>query len=313
MKDKVTVVTVSYNADKVIEPTIKSVVNQTYPNLEYVIIDGSSTDNTLNIIKKYSNKISAWYSEPDRGIYDGMNKGLDVATGDWIIFMNAGDRFLHKNVLKDFFEEKEWGDNTAVIYGNSYKTNGILAKKEVVNSPFWKNKSYLHGSGICHQASFVKRSVAIQYPFNLKFKHAADMKMFNDIYYAGYKFEYLQETVCLFDITDSFGKRNPWSGIRNTFAASYDLVNWTDWKGADLIIPSKNYDELFAHKSYVVKHDGVVYHFYCAVNNAEQRGIAIATSKPMGRSAVRFPVPESKNRRQIMTLNEGWKTWITEA
>ena len=99
----------------------------------------------------------------------------------------------------------------------------------------------------------------------------------------------------------------------NTFAASYDLVNWTDWKGADLIIPSKNYDELFAHKSYVVKHDGVVYHFYCAVNNAEQRGIAIATSKSMGRSAVRFPVPESKNRRQIMTLNEGWKTWITEA
>ena len=62
-----------------------------------------------------------------------------------------------------------------------------------------------------------------------------------------------------------------------------------------------------------MKHDGVVYHFYCAVNNAEQRGIAIATSKPMGRSAVRFPVPESKNRRQITTLNEGWKTWITEA
>lgn len=90
-------------------------------------------------------------------------------------------------------------------------------------------------------------------------------------------------------------------------------MNWTDWKGADLIIPSKNYDELFAHKSYVVKHDGVVYHFYCAVNNAEQRGIAIATSKPMGRSAVRFPKPEIKNRRQITTLNEGWKTWITEA
>lgn len=99
----------------------------------------------------------------------------------------------------------------------------------------------------------------------------------------------------------------------NTFAASYDLVNWTDWKGADLIIPSKNYDELFAHKSYVVKHDGVVYHFYCAVNNAEQRGIAIATSKPMGRSTVRFPKPEIKNRRQITTLNEDWKTWITEA
>lgn len=98
----------------------------------------------------------------------------------------------------------------------------------------------------------------------------------------------------------------------NTFAASYDLVHWTDWKGADLIIPSKNYDELFAHKSYVVKHDGVVYHFYCAVNNAEQRGIAIATSKPMGRSQVRFPEPEVKNRRMVIQLDKGWKTWLID-
>lgn len=96
----------------------------------------------------------------------------------------------------------------------------------------------------------------------------------------------------------------------NTFAASHDLVNWTEWKGADLIIPSKNYDELFAHKSYVIKHEGVVYHFYCAVNNAEQRGIAVATSKPMGRSAVRFPKAETKSRRLVTELNEGWRTWL---
>lgn len=98
----------------------------------------------------------------------------------------------------------------------------------------------------------------------------------------------------------------------NTFAASYDLVHWTDWKGADLIIPSKNYDELFAHKSYVVKHDGVVYHFYCAVNDAEQRGIAIATSKPMGRSQVHFPEREVKNRRLVMELDKGWKTGLID-
>ena len=96
----------------------------------------------------------------------------------------------------------------------------------------------------------------------------------------------------------------------NTFAASYDLVHWTDWKGEDLIVPSKGYDELFAHKSYVVKHKGVVYHFYCAVNNAEQRGIAVATSKPMGRSQVRFPEPEVKNRRKVTELDKGWKTWL---
>lgn len=96
----------------------------------------------------------------------------------------------------------------------------------------------------------------------------------------------------------------------NTFAASYDLVNWTDWTGSDLIIPSKDYDNLFAHKSYVVKHKGIVYHFYCAVNEYEQRGIAVATSKPMGRSAVRFPKPEVKNRRELISLNEGWQTKI---
>ncbi|MDR0891042.1 MAG: beta-galactosidase, partial [Mediterranea sp.] len=99
----------------------------------------------------------------------------------------------------------------------------------------------------------------------------------------------------------------------NTFAASYDLVHWTDWNGPDLIYPSKPYDELFAHKSCVIKHDGVVYHFYCAVDNAEQRGIAIATSRPLGRSEVRFPKPEVKSRRLEVNLNEGWKTWLTES
>lgn len=92
----------------------------------------------------------------------------------------------------------------------------------------------------------------------------------------------------------------------NTFAASYDLVNWTDWNGADLIIPSKPYDEMFAHKSCVIHHQGVVYHFYCAVNHAGQRGIAVATSTPMGRSDVSFPQPEPTGRRTITSLNDHW-------
>lgn len=93
----------------------------------------------------------------------------------------------------------------------------------------------------------------------------------------------------------------------NTFAVSRDLVNWQDWEGADLIYPFKPYDDMFAHKSYVLKHQGVVYHFYCAVNHAGQRGIAVATSVPMGRSQVSFPTLEKKGKRQIMSLNQDWQ------
>lgn len=92
----------------------------------------------------------------------------------------------------------------------------------------------------------------------------------------------------------------------NTFAVSRDLIHWTDWDGADLIIPSKPYDEMFAHKSFVVKHEGIVYHFYCAVNNAGQRGIALATSRHIGKSEVSFPQPDPSGQRFTKSLNENW-------
>ena len=99
----------------------------------------------------------------------------------------------------------------------------------------------------------------------------------------------------------------------NTFAVSRDLLHWQDWDGPDLIWPSKPYDEMFAHKSYVVKHDGVVYHFYCAVNNAQQRGIAVATSTRLGRSNVRFPEPEPTGKRRERSLNDGWTVAIVNS
>ncbi len=93
----------------------------------------------------------------------------------------------------------------------------------------------------------------------------------------------------------------------NTFAASHDLIHWTDWDGDDLIIPSKPYDEMFAHKSYVVKYDGIVYHFYCAVNNDGQRGIAVATSRHLGKSEVSFPTPDPTGHRITMSLDKDWE------
>jgi len=99
----------------------------------------------------------------------------------------------------------------------------------------------------------------------------------------------------------------------NTFAASRDMIHWIDWRGADLIVPSKPYDDMFAHKSYVVKHGGVVYHFYCAVNTAGQRGIAVATSVPMGKSEVHFPKPAPTGRRYATDINDDWKITFNDS
>ena len=109
----------------------------------------------------------------------------------------------------------------------------------------------------------------------------------------------------------AFNPSRPYSAY-NTFAVSRDLVHWQDWDGDDLISPSEDYDNLFAHKSYVVKHDGVVYHFYCAVNKDNQRGIAVATSKPMGTSHLHFPDIQPKGKRGITVLDEGWRTALLD-
>jgi putative colanic acid biosynthesis glycosyltransferase len=94
-----TIVTVSYNCCSLIEKTIKSVLQQDYHDTEYIIIDGESTDGTVEIIKKYAQHLAFWCSEPDGGIYQGMNKGISHAKGEWILFLNAGDVFAETNVL----------------------------------------------------------------------------------------------------------------------------------------------------------------------------------------------------------------------
>jgi glycosyltransferase involved in cell wall biosynthesis len=106
MKDSlvsITIITVVYNSVVTLEQTILSVINQTYKNIEYIIIDGGSTDGTVDIIKKYEDKLAYWVSEPDNGIYDAMNKGIEKANGEWLNFMNSGDIFYSKDILNTVF------------------------------------------------------------------------------------------------------------------------------------------------------------------------------------------------------------------
>ncbi|HDY89306.1 MAG TPA: glycosyltransferase, partial [bacterium] len=119
------IITVTYNAEACLEKTIQSVINQTYKNIEYIIIDGGSSDKTLSIIKKYKKYIKYCISEPDKGIYDAMNKGIKIAKGDYINFLNAGDFYYENNVLSYLFDNLD--KSVDLLYGDSYliDQNGV--------------------------------------------------------------------------------------------------------------------------------------------------------------------------------------------
>jgi len=173
-KPLITVVTVVYNGAEFLEETIKSVIEQTYDNVEYIIVDGGSTDGTLEIIKKYGHAIDYWVSEPDKGIYDAMNKGIDLGSGEWINFMNAGDFFYASETLLKVFNSKNTFTGCHVIYGDHevrYPNKRKIVKAGKVKN-LWK------GSQFCHQSAFVRMSTHKKYKFNLCKKIAADFEFF---------------------------------------------------------------------------------------------------------------------------------------
>lgn len=172
---KITIVTVCFNAATIIEETIKSVISQTYSNYEYIIIDGKSTDNTLDIIKQYAKQISLIISETDNGIYDAMNKGLKYASGEWIGFINAGDKYYGKDVLKDIFSTPLESIN--IVYGNTEFIRPSGRQIERSFNPSWLKKNM----PTCHQSFFVRTDKAKEIGFDLKYKYASDYNMMYNI------------------------------------------------------------------------------------------------------------------------------------
>lgn len=185
----ITVITVTYNAEKYLEETILSVINQSYPNIEYLVIDGGSTDGTVDIIKKYKDKISYWVSEADSGIYDAMNKGILKANGEWINFMNAGDTFNSMNVLDLIFKDHLY-DGVSVIFGDSIskdKDNNLLfLEASEDTSLLATSPTYRHGS------SFVRAEVHKKNLFDLsekKFGFALDYNCIYTLYKKNFTFK----------------------------------------------------------------------------------------------------------------------------
>ena len=171
------IITVTYNAGKVLEDTIQSVISQTYRNVEYIIVDGSSKDNTLEIIGKYSKHISKMVSEPDKGLYDAMNKGIRMATGDYLCFLNAGDKFHEKETLQQITETLKDKDLPDVIYGETaiVDEGGNFLHMRRLSTPERLNwKSFKQGMLVCHQAFLAKRELALKYPYDMQYRFSAD-------------------------------------------------------------------------------------------------------------------------------------------
>lgn len=184
---KISVVTVCFNSVSTLERTMLSVLNQTYPNIEYIIIDGGSTDGTVDIIKKYVDKLAYWVSEPDKGVYDAMNKGVLLATGDYTIFMNSGDRFYNNDVLAKF-SCVEFMD-ADLIYGPVYteKKDGyyLWEADAVFLKTDNKRKLVFGAQGICHQGLFSKTILLKKLKFNLKYSICADTDLTYRIFING--------------------------------------------------------------------------------------------------------------------------------
>jgi glycosyltransferase involved in cell wall biosynthesis len=179
----ISIITVVKNAEKHLEQTIKSVINQNYDNIEYIIIDGGSTDNTLNIINKYENKIDYLVSEIDKGIYVAMNKGADIATGEWIIFMNAGDNFYENNTIERIFLGKNY--DADFIYGDwkiVYNSKFSRIQQAGVIKNLWK------GMVFSHQSLFTRSHVFKKYKFNINNKIGADYEFIYNCYINKHKF-----------------------------------------------------------------------------------------------------------------------------
>jgi glycosyltransferase involved in cell wall biosynthesis len=206
-----TIATVCYNAAEELEKTIQNVASQTYPNIEYIIIDGSSKDNTLEIIKKYENNISSYVSEKDNGIYDAMNKAIKIANesrnSDYILFMNAGDTFVIDTIIEEIFTElyqnfDSKNDFPDLIYGDYTVINQTFSETVKAES---LEKTWT-GMKFCHQSMLLKTNLAKKQLFSGNYI-TSDFEQVYELYKKGISFYYFPKSIANFK-TDGLSSKN---------------------------------------------------------------------------------------------------------
>lgn len=186
---KFSIITCTYNASEVLQRTLDRVMSQTWGQIEHIIVDGASKDSTMAMAEAYRRRSAEEEtehdiiikSEPDRGLYDAMNKGLQLATGDYVVFLNAGDVLPTDETLENIsndVNERSDGRLPAVLYGdtNIVDNNGELLRPRRLAPPddlSWR--SFRHGMLVCHQAFYVRTDIAKAEPYNLKYRFSADV------------------------------------------------------------------------------------------------------------------------------------------
>lgn len=224
---KITVITVVYNNSSGIELTIKSVLNQTYKDLEYIIIDGCSTDGTVKIIEQYVDRVSLFISEKDGGIYDAMNKGIINSTGDYIIFLNSGDTFVNDNVLDE--ATKFFKKGSEVVYGSSIQINTDGTEQIKKPYPIIKIEK---GPIFRHNAAFFKLEVHRNYMYDLTksniYGYGLDFNTIFDMYKAGIIFQEIDMPIVRYDMLGISANRylSTLYAYRITHKNEFNLLDW---------------------------------------------------------------------------------------
>lgn len=198
------IITINYNNADGLRRTIKSVLAQTSSNYEYIVIDGGSTDGSLDAIKEYSTSISYWISERDNGIYHAMNKGIAQAHGDYCIFMNSGDCFYENTVLEAIERSNA---NEDIIVGKVF-----VEKQGVIISPFPKGELtfyHLYSGSIPHQGSIIRTDLLKKYPYDETLKISSDWKFFvQTMILDNCSVRFIDEYVAIYDM-NGFSSENP--------------------------------------------------------------------------------------------------------
>ena len=172
------IITITFNAEQVLPPTLESVKRQSFTNFEHLVVDGASTDGTVEIAERSGIKGISVVSEPDRGLYDAMNKGIRRAKGEYLIFLNAGDAFHAPSSLQEIADAIEQGAQPDIVYGQTQIVDAdrnFVAMRHLTAPEHLTFDSFKHGMLVCHQAFYARTDLAKQTPYNLDYRYSADV------------------------------------------------------------------------------------------------------------------------------------------